>query len=320
MGADANTTELVLTSNVELTARLPALSGAAKLTIKGACGSTRTDKCNISGRGAFPIFTSPSMINTAGQLTLVNLSFQWALGGVFSKVVTPVNASQCNFAHNRAAADAGGGVLRDNITIMPVPPKRLFTDCIFYNNSSPALGGGAVNIDATTFNATGLTDRVPALTFLRCSFKENSAPQHVGGAVRVAGTARLRFENCLFDGNSAGVSGGAIYAKDALLTFVKATLNYNKALGTATVNTITTGEGGAAYAAATGRNSEAAVRFCSSAFQTNTAKFMDGMTLYMETGLGSSWAAVLSICDGIKPTGTVVPTSGWKLVTGCPAR
>ncbi|CAI5511019.1 unnamed protein product [Closterium sp. Naga37s-1] len=115
------------------------------------------------------------------------------------------------------------------------------------------------------------------------------------------------------------VSGGAIYAKDAFLTFVKATLNYNKALGTATVNTITTGEGGAAYAAATGRNSEAAVRFCSLTFQANTAKFTDDSTLYMEMGWGSSWAAVLSICDRSKPTGTVVPTSGWKLVTGCPA-
>ncbi|CAI5981659.1 unnamed protein product [Closterium sp. NIES-65] len=321
MGADATTTELVLKSNVELTARLPALSGAAKLTIKGACGSTGIDKCIISGRGAFPIFTSPSTINTAGQLTLVNLTFQYALGGVFSKVLTPVDASQCNFAHNIAAADAGGGVLRDNITIMPVPPKRLFTRCIFYNNSSPALGGGAVNIDAHTFNATGLTDRVPALTFLRCRFMDNSAPNHLGKAVRVAGTARLRFEECVFDGNSADecVSGGAIYAKDAAFTFVRATLNYNKALGTSTLNSITSGEGGAAYAAASGRNSEAAVRFCSSTFQANTAKFTDGSTLYMETGWGSSWAAVLSICDGSKPTGTVVPTTGWKLVTGCPA-
>ncbi|CAI5535622.1 unnamed protein product [Closterium sp. Naga37s-1] len=316
MGADATTTELVLKSNVELTARLPALSGAAKLTIKGACGSTGIDKCIISGRGAFPIFTSPSTINTAGLLTLVNLTFQYALGGVFSKVLTPVNASQCNFAHNIAAADAGGGVLRDNITIMPVPPKRLFTGCIFYNNSSPALGGGAVNIDAHTFNATGLTDRVPALTFLRCRFKDNSAPNHLGGAVRVAGTARLRFEDCVFDGNNA-----AIYAKDAAFTFVRPTLNYNKALGTSTLNTITAGEGGAAYAAATGRNPEATVCFCSSAFQSNTAKYMDGSTLYMEAGwVGSQWVAVLSICDRSKPSASVVPTSGWKLVTGCPAR
>ncbi|CAI5464009.1 unnamed protein product [Closterium sp. Yama58-4] len=174
-------------------------------------------------------------------------------------------------------------------------------------------------MDAHTFNATGLTDRVPALTFLRCRFKDNSSPNHLGGAIRVAGTARLRFEECVFDGNSAGVSGGAIYAIDAAFTFVRATLNYNKALGTSNLNSITSGEGGAAYAAASGRNSEAAVRFCSSTFQANTAKFTDGSTLYMETGWGSSWAAVLSICDGNKPTGTVVPTTGWKLVTGCPA-
>ncbi|CAI5529376.1 unnamed protein product [Closterium sp. Naga37s-1] len=304
-GTDANTTELVLTSNVMEPlcyhanhhiiesnqialfllpfplalppspffsppySRLPELLGAAKLTIRGACGSDGIVKCIIWGGNAFPIFTGASPTfsssasrSTAGQLTLVNLSFQRALGGVLSKLRTSVNASQCNFAHNVAAADAGGGVLRDNITMMNEPPERVFTDCTFYNNSSPALGGGAVNIDAPTFNATGLTYDVPALSFLYCIFQDNSAPKHLGGALRVAGTARLRFEECLFDGNRAGVSGGAIYAKDALLTFVKVHLTYNKALGTSTLNTITTGEGGAAYAAATGRNPEAAVRFC----------------------------------------------------------
>ncbi|CAI5498922.1 unnamed protein product [Closterium sp. Naga37s-1] len=44
-------------------------------------------------------------------------------------------------------------------------------------------------------------------------------------------------------------------------------MNYNKALGTATANGVTAGKGGAAYAAASGLNSEAAVRFCSSAGQ-----------------------------------------------------
>ncbi|CAI5511020.1 unnamed protein product [Closterium sp. Naga37s-1] len=326
MGADAKTTELVLTSNVVLTTRLPELLGAAKLTIRGACGSDGIVKCIIRGGGAFPIFTGASPIlyssasrSTAGQLTLVNLTFQYALGGVFYNLLTSVNASQCNFAHNVAAADAGGAVLRDNLPRMFEPPERVFTECIFLNNSSPTLGGGAVNIDATTFNANGRTSSVPALSFLRCIFKDNSAPKHLGGAVRVAGTARLRFEDCLFEGNSAGVSGGAIYAKDAFLTFIKVKLNYNKALGTATANGVIAGEGGAAYAAASGLNSAAAVRFCSSTFQGNTAKFTDGSSLYMEAGWGLSWAAVLSICDGSMPTGIVVPTSGWKLVTGCPA-
>ncbi|CAI5498924.1 unnamed protein product [Closterium sp. Naga37s-1] len=160
---------------------------------------------------------------------------------------------------------------------MDAPPKRLFTFCIFFNNTA-AMGGGAVNIDATTFDAFGLTDRVPALTFLRCTFTANSAPNHVGGAVRVAGTARLRFDSCLFDRNSTGVSGGAVYSKDAALTFVKTTLSNSIASGTKsyTVNSVTSGAGGAVYAAASRTNTDAAVRFCAStSFQANGARQAD---------------------------------------------
>ncbi|CAI5512883.1 unnamed protein product [Closterium sp. Naga37s-1] len=314
--ADAATTELVLTSDVELTALLPALSGAAKLTITGACGSTGTSRCIISGGGgAFPIFASSSSSgSTAGQLTLVNLSFQQAKS-VFSRVLAPINASQCEFAHNNR-----GGVLSDKFPLMDAPPKRLFTGCVFFNNSSP-MGGGAVNIDATTFDAFGLIDRVPALSFLRCTFNGNSALTHVGGAVRVAGTARLRFESCLFSDNSADASGGAVYSKDAALTFVKTNLYSNKARGTAAVSVVTSGAGGAVYAAASGTNTEAAVRFCSTtAFQYNSARLVDGANLYLEAGVvGSRWAAALAFCGCSKPIGSVVPTSGWQLLTSCSA-
>ncbi|CAI5535623.1 unnamed protein product [Closterium sp. Naga37s-1] len=193
---------------------------------------------------------------------------------------------------------------------MDAPPKRLFTGCIFFNNTAP-MGGGAVNIDAATFDAFGLTDRVPALTFLRCSFNGNSALTHVGGAVRVAGTARLRFESY--------ASGGAVNSKVAALTFVKANLLSNKAHGAAAVSGVTSGAGCAVYAAASGTNTEAALRFCSTtSFQYNSARVVDGANLYLEAGVvGSRWAAVLAFCGCSKPSGSVVPTSGWQLVTSC---
>ncbi|CAI5498930.1 unnamed protein product [Closterium sp. Naga37s-1] len=221
--------------------------------LSGAAKLTITGACGSrSGGDAFPIFTSSlSSGSTARQLTLVNLSFQQA----------------------------------DKFPIMDTPPKRLFADCIFFNSTAP-MGGGAVNIDALTFDAFGLTDRVPALTFLRYA------------------------------------SGGAVYSKDAALTFVNTNLFSNKARGTAAVNGVTSGTGGAVYAAASGTNTDAALRFCSTtSFKYKGASVFDGANLYMEVGVvGSRWAAALAFCGCSKPSGSVVPTSGWQLLTSCSAR
>ncbi|CAI5535618.1 unnamed protein product [Closterium sp. Naga37s-1] len=83
--------------------RLP--RGAAKLTIIGNCTAAR---CIISGEGAYPVFTSPSSNPPGGVLTLVNLNFQRAAGGVFFNVQTAINASKCGFVRNMAPS---GGVL-----------------------------------------------------------------------------------------------------------------------------------------------------------------------------------------------------------------
>ncbi|CAI5535611.1 unnamed protein product [Closterium sp. Naga37s-1] len=193
-GASASPTVLVLTSNVALTAPLPALSGAAKLTVKGACAPSR---CIISGGGAFPIFTSPSSGPTGGVLTLVNLNFQRAAGGVLFNVRAAVNASQCVFLSNTAPG-IGGGVLSDSFPGTATPPYRLFSRFTFQGNTAPILGGGAISI-----NAGSPLGRVPPLYFVRCLFKDNTAPRSLGGAISVAGNGRVRFKTCVFDGNNA---------------------------------------------------------------------------------------------------------------------
>ncbi|GJP49065.1 hypothetical protein CLOM_g8332 [Closterium sp. NIES-68] len=307
-GAGASPTVLVLTSNVELTAPLPALSGAAKLTIRGACATSR---CIISGGGAFPIFTSPSSGPTGGVLTLSNLNFQKAAGGVLFNVRAAINASQCVFAGNTAAG-TGGGVLSDTFPATATPPYRLFSRCTFQSNTAPILGGGAISI-----NAGSPLGRVPALYFLRCLFKENSAPRSLGGAISVAGKGRVRFKTCVFEGNSAGASGGGIFSYGASLSLAKVTFKTNKALGTSLAGSFASGVGAAAYAVS-GLLSQSSVGFCSNSFSGNSGSTANGGSLYLQKAPGSSkFIGVVTFCNGGKPAGTVVAKNGWRVGTKC---
>ncbi|CAI5462773.1 unnamed protein product [Closterium sp. Yama58-4] len=188
------TTELVLKSNVQLTAPLPALEGAAVLTITGACAVNR---CVISGNNAFPIFTSPSSGPTGGILNLRNLTFQDAAGGVFVNVRTRINATQCGFVNNKGPSN-GGGVLSESYSVTKSVSLRYFSLCIFYNNTTPTGGGGALSINSGYPQGQG-----PALTITGSYFRNNSAPKGQGGVIRVEGTGKVVFKSCLFDGNSA---------------------------------------------------------------------------------------------------------------------
>ncbi|CAI5498925.1 unnamed protein product [Closterium sp. Naga37s-1] len=249
---------------------LHALSGAAKLTITGACGANRTTRRIISGGGAFPIFTSPSSGPTGGLLTLVNLNFQRAAGGVFYNVRTSVNASQCDFVGNTGPI-VGGGVLSESFPMAATLqglPTRLFSRCTFSSNTAPTLGGGAVSINGG--NSMG---RVPDMRFVRCAFQDNSAPTSLGGAISVVGMGWVRFVKCSFFGNRAGVSGGGVFSSDTYLSFSQATFNNNMALGKYNGGAggayVRSGYGCAVYAVSNELVPNMAVRFCSSSFSSN---------------------------------------------------
>ncbi|CAI5498916.1 unnamed protein product [Closterium sp. Naga37s-1] len=71
---------------------------------------TVTSRCIISEEGAYPISTSPSSNPPGRVLTLVNLNFQRAAGGVFFNVQTAINARKCGFVMTMAPS---GGMLRE---------------------------------------------------------------------------------------------------------------------------------------------------------------------------------------------------------------
>ncbi|CAI5498918.1 unnamed protein product [Closterium sp. Naga37s-1] len=206
---------------------LPALSGAAKLTIIGKCMATR---CIISGEGAFPIFTSPSSNPPGGLLTLFNLNFQRAAGGVFFNVQTAINASKCGFVMNMAPS---GGVLsstphsintlsstpyppyptRDSFPATATPPNRLFSGCTFRNNTASTGRGGAISI-----NAENPKGSVPALLIEGCTFQGNRALNGRGGAISVSGTGSIRIKGCRFENNNAG---GCVPVCEEVCPFVR---------------------------------------------------------------------------------------------------
>ncbi|CAI5535608.1 unnamed protein product, partial [Closterium sp. Naga37s-1] len=235
---------------------LPALSGAAKLIVRGACrnsGTIGVTSCYISG-GTLPIFTSPSSGPTGGMLTLVNLIFQESRGGIFLNVRTAINMTRCDFVDNTAPRFSAA-VLSDTFPATVTPPSRFFTLCNFRNNT--------VAININWGNSQG---NVPAMTFVNCVFRNNRVPWSMGGVISVAGTGNLRFKWCSFDGNSAASGGGAIFSSGASLYFQGVSFYNNRALNVSNM----CGAGGAVYAYA-GSSSPATLLFCSVAFSANPA-------------------------------------------------
>ncbi|CAI5498919.1 unnamed protein product [Closterium sp. Naga37s-1] len=245
---------------------LPALSGAAKLIVRGACRNSGLSGlpggcyqlvavpggyCYISG-GTLPIFTSPSSGPTGGMLTLVNLIFQESRGGIFLNVRTAINMTRCDFVDNTAPRFSAA-VLSDTFPATVTPPSRFFTLCNFRNNT--------VAININWGNSQG---SVPAMTFVNCVFRNNRVPWSMGGVISVAGTGNLRFKWCSFDGNSAASGGGAIFSSGASLYFQGVSFYNNRALNVSNM----CGAGGAVYAYA-GSSSPATLLFCSVAFSAN---------------------------------------------------
>ncbi|CAI5535617.1 unnamed protein product [Closterium sp. Naga37s-1] len=315
---------------------LPALSGAAKLTIIGNCTATR---CIISGGGAFPIFTSPSSGPTGGELTLVNLNFQRAAGGVLFNVWAAINASQCGFVGSTAPS-VGGGVLSDSFPESATAPNRFFSYCTFYNNTAPTGGGGAISINvgnpegsinvgnpessgpnvtfvycifqnntatlakggAVSINLGDPQGSAANVTFVHCRFRNNSAYQASGGAITVAGTGDIRCTKCSFEGNFAGLHGGGIYSDGASLTLSQPTFKRNRAVGPFNARC---GLGGAVFAIP-GRRIQVSLRFCKAFFLLNRGCIRKVADLALAVpSRDSEFSGTLMFCGGVKTLGSI---------------
>lgn len=187
--ASEDITEIVVNSDITLTAELPEVSPDAELTIKG---SAKT----IDGGGK-PIFKVMK-----GKVVFQGLTLTKGTRAVHAANGTDVKFDAVTFAGNGGAVKVDGGA------------KAEFTGGTKFQNNS-AADGGAVHA------ASGADVKFDAVTF-----DGNKATVN-GGAVYAEDGSDVKFGAATFTGNSAK-DGGAIYVKSGVLTLpegVKLTTN-----------------------------------------------------------------------------------------------
>jgi hypothetical protein len=136
----------------------------------------------ISGAPNFTVF----QLEGTTRLTLMGLTI--ADTGVAAGDDAVLHVEQCIF---RDATSGSAIALQQDASATAI-------DCTFIDNSSPTAGPAVAVLAGTTFVAT------------RCRFIDNRTTLAHAGAVNIAGSAQ--FSDCVFRGNIAGASGGAIHA------------------------------------------------------------------------------------------------------------
>lgn len=164
-------------------------------------------------------------------------------GGAFGGAISSwsnksFTAENCLFEGNSAGTNGTAAAVQ-------VSPnaENTFTNCTFTNNVAKGNVAGAVR----TWRMPTSTSVIGTTTFAGCTFSENQASW--GGAIGANNEVNLVVNNCAFSGNTALVSGGAIYStnSEATLTVNGSTFENNTASGY---------YGGAVYMSSTTVNSE----------------------------------------------------------------
>ncbi|GJP62807.1 hypothetical protein CLOP_g19833 [Closterium sp. NIES-67] len=160
----------------------------------------------------------------SGKATITNCSFiengdyeNAQIGGAMvSRTITAI--TNCTFHGNRAAGEAGA------LHFMPYSPLSI-ANCTFTNNSVLASQGGAINIYPGVFPVHISGSR----------FENNTAGLSRGGAI-YSESMELHVADVVFQGNQAGLQGGAVTVygaesegKPATATFTRCTFQGNRA-------------------------------------------------------------------------------------------
>lgn len=168
------------------------------ITIRAAAGAN----VSLTGSGGDIIrFTDPNCTVHFERLTFANgTSNQNAIGGALTLVNVKAVFTSCVFDNNSANGPTGGGAqwIDANSVIY-------FNSCTWTKNTSQRFGGAA---------SIGRDSRV----FLRnCRFSGNRSdvngsshiPNSDGGALHISNSI-VRVDNCSFDNNATGYTGGAL--------------------------------------------------------------------------------------------------------------
>lgn len=168
------------------------------LTIRAAAGAAVA----LNGGGATDLFR---FTNSQKPITFQGIHFNNGvsntnfIGGGLTIDHAEVIFVGCNFQNNAANGSITGGA-----GAWINASKVLFQSCNFTGNTSPNYGAAFSALDSEVFiNGSRFSNNRANLA----NHNMNSA----GGAINANGTL-LRIANCKFEGNQAGLAGGAIYA------------------------------------------------------------------------------------------------------------
>ena len=133
------------------------------------------------------------------------------LGGAFLSEGDSGTCSDSLFVGN--TAEFGGAVNALSLSTYS------FVDCVFDGNTASMAGGAYSNFAA-------------ADSFERCMFLDNQATTTNGGAMNIGGNGGQQIVNCLFSGNVAAGSGGALASFETTVpVLINCTLADNSANG-----------------------------------------------------------------------------------------
>lgn len=198
------------------------------------------------------------------------LSFNTRGGGLYINGRSPT-IRNCRFTANEAAV---GGAIRVN------GGRPQFIDCLIDNNQSTSSAGGVSNYTSP--------NTPPFEQFVRCQFIDNTT-DGFGGALVVSGSSGQEgayIVDCVFEGNIAGQTGGAVHRSNGFFVFTRCSFDNNHA-----------GLGGAFYSQQLYWNNALALSDCT--FSANTAS--GGGAIYFltneEPAPDYSSTTVLSNCS-----------------------
>jgi hypothetical protein len=156
------------------------------------------------------------------------------------ETVRGLTVTNCRFYGNRKAIDGYGLYIIDNCwfegnSIGPVTKNAShFSNSHFMGNATGlSLSGadsGIITVDNCVFdnNATGLRFNSERALIKNCEFTNNRSGSYDGAGMDLSG-GEVDVVNCLFEGNEAGRSGGAIATLATDLTLINCKLKNNRA-------------------------------------------------------------------------------------------
>eukprot|EP00270_Netrium_digitus_P010571 TRINITY_DN3287_c0_g1_i4.p1 TRINITY_DN3287_c0_g1~~TRINITY_DN3287_c0_g1_i4.p1 ORF type:complete len:341 (-),score=41.42 TRINITY_DN3287_c0_g1_i4:386-1336(-) len=186
--------EIVITSDILVTADLPPVGMGVQLTVKGACSG---GPCKIDGQGKYRLFRSAASSSSLPDCS-ITLSNLYLTGAVYAAVSSEcsVNATDVVFKNNVNTMSGGA------VYVGTLAKKAVFQKCHFTDNVA-GVDGGAAAIETQGI----ITD---------CTFAGNSA-KHRGGALYINALRGVPSEvnDGTFIANRAGGEGGAIHVQSS---------------------------------------------------------------------------------------------------------